>query len=125
MFAEILAVTTPTVVIYEDNQACIHMATNPIVSAHNRHFVMRMWWLRDQVANKTLAFPMSRPVSCLPTYSPRFLLSPSFTPSATYFSPAAASTMPNRVFACTPGGVSTDIFSTRLTTRNPVSLFYT
>ena len=56
MLAEVLAATTPTVVIYEDNQACIRMATNPIVSARNRHFAMRMWWLRDQVTNKTLVF---------------------------------------------------------------------
>ena len=56
MLAEVLAATTPTVVIYEDNQACIRMATTPIVSARNRHFAMRMWWLRDQVTTGTVKF---------------------------------------------------------------------
>ena len=56
MLAEVLRAAPPTVVLYEDNQACIHMANNPVVSARNRHFVMRMWWLRDQVAAKTIAF---------------------------------------------------------------------
>ena len=56
MLAEMLAVTTPRVVIYEDNQTCIKMATNPIVSAHNHHFAMRMWWLRDQVTTGTVQF---------------------------------------------------------------------
>ena len=56
MLAELLAVATPTVVVYEDNEACIKMATNPIVSARNRHFAMRMWWLRDQVTSKTIVF---------------------------------------------------------------------
>ena len=54
MLAEVLAATTPTVVIYEDNQACIRMATNPIVSARNRHFAMRMWWLRQQAEDSTI-----------------------------------------------------------------------
>ena len=56
MLAEVLRAAPPTVVLYEDNQACIHMANNPVVSARNRHFAMRMWWLRDQVAAKTIAF---------------------------------------------------------------------
>ena len=43
MLAEVLNATPPTVVLYEDNQACVRMATNPIVSARNRHFAMCMW----------------------------------------------------------------------------------
>ena len=45
-----------TVTLYEDNAACIRMATNPIVSARNRHFAMRMWWLREQVASGAVTF---------------------------------------------------------------------
>ena len=43
-------------VTYEDNAVCVQMATNPVVSARNRHFAMRMWWLRDQVTTKTIVF---------------------------------------------------------------------
>ena len=43
LVAEITASPVPTAIIYEDNAACIRMATNPIVSARNRHFSMRMW----------------------------------------------------------------------------------
>ena len=32
------------------------MATNPVITARNRHFAMRMWWLRDQVTNGTVTF---------------------------------------------------------------------
>ena len=56
MMAEVLRAAPPAVVIYEDNQACMRMASNPIVSARNRHFTMRMWWLRDQVSTKTVVF---------------------------------------------------------------------
>ena len=38
-------------VLHEDNQATIRMATNPIVSARNRHFSIKMSWIREQVAN--------------------------------------------------------------------------
>jgi transposase InsO family protein len=37
-------------IIHEDNQACIRMATNPVISARNRHFGIKMHWIRDQVA---------------------------------------------------------------------------
>ena len=37
-------------IIHEDNQACIKMATNPVISARNRHFGIKMHWIRDQVA---------------------------------------------------------------------------
>ncbi len=32
------------------------MAENPEVSARNRHFAMRMWWLRDMVEKSQLTF---------------------------------------------------------------------
>ena len=38
-------------VLHEDNQATIRMAANPVVSARNRHFSIKMSWIREQVAN--------------------------------------------------------------------------
>ena len=32
------------------------MATNPVITARNRHFAMRMWWLRDQVTSGVIIF---------------------------------------------------------------------
>ena len=49
MLAEVRGCSVPCVHILEDNKACIHMAENPVVSARNRHFAMRMHWLRSQV----------------------------------------------------------------------------
>ena len=46
----------PKIHIFEDNQACIKMAENPEVSARNRHFAMRMWWLRDLVTKQQIVF---------------------------------------------------------------------
>ena len=43
-------------VIYEDNQACVSMITNGSVTARNRHFCVKMAWLRQQVELKTLVF---------------------------------------------------------------------
>jgi hypothetical protein len=37
-------------VLHEDNQACIRMASNPVISSRNRHFGIKMHWIRDQVA---------------------------------------------------------------------------
>ena len=44
----------PTINMLEDNQVCIQMIKNPVVSVRNRHFTMRMWWLREQVENNLL-----------------------------------------------------------------------
>jgi hypothetical protein len=49
LICEILRSEPVTVPLFEDNQACIHMSENPVVSARNRHFARRMWWLRNQV----------------------------------------------------------------------------
>jgi hypothetical protein len=49
MLSELRRTYPEQVLILEDNQTCIQMATNPVVSAHNRHFAMRMWWLRSEV----------------------------------------------------------------------------
>ena len=56
MLAEIQTMPVPQIHVLEDNQACIKMAQNPEVSARNRHFAMRMWWLRDMVSTKALSF---------------------------------------------------------------------
>jgi len=48
-------ITAPSV-ISEDNQACIKMVTNPGISGRNRHFAMRMHWLREQAANGSIVF---------------------------------------------------------------------
>ena len=56
MFAELQSISVPQIHILEDNQACIKMAENPEVSARNRHFAMRMWWLRDMVNKNSLSF---------------------------------------------------------------------
>ena len=42
--------------LYEDNQACVSMVNNHIVSGRNRHFCVKMAWLRDQVASKVVNF---------------------------------------------------------------------
>ena len=47
--ATLCNVHIPTVTMFEDNQACIKMTVNPVVSSRNRHFAMRMWWLRQKV----------------------------------------------------------------------------
>ena len=46
----------------EDNQACVAMVSNHVVTGRNRHFCVKMAWLREQVANKvvTLVFVSGR-----------------------------------------------------------------
>ena len=56
MLAELRHTRSSPVAMYEDNQTCIRMATNPVVSVRNRHFAMRMWWLRQQVEDGALHF---------------------------------------------------------------------
>ena len=56
MTAELCSTTMSPITLLEDNNACIQMASNPVVSGRNRHFAMRMWWLRDQVENKRVVF---------------------------------------------------------------------
>ena len=43
-------------VVYEDNQACVSMISNSSVTARNRHFCVKMAWLREQVESKALVF---------------------------------------------------------------------
>ena len=52
MLSEVRGTSPKSIQVYEDNQVCIKMATDPVVSARNRHFSMRMWWLRQQVDDK-------------------------------------------------------------------------
>ena len=42
--------------VYEDNQACVSMINNSAVSPRNRHFAVKMAWLRDQVSNNKIKF---------------------------------------------------------------------
>ena len=46
LLCELRHLPVPPILLLEDNQACINMAMNPVVSARNRHFAMRMWWIR-------------------------------------------------------------------------------
>ena len=48
--------------LFEDNQACVAMVNNHVVTGRNRHFCVKMTWLRQQVANKVvrLVFVASR-----------------------------------------------------------------
>ena len=43
----------PTV-LHEDNQACVAMVRNHVVTARNRHFAVKMAWLRQQVATGSI-----------------------------------------------------------------------
>ena len=40
--------------LFEDNQACVAMVNNHVVTGRNRHFCVKMAWLRQQVANKVV-----------------------------------------------------------------------
>ena len=42
--------------LYEDNQACVAMVNNHVVTGRNRHFCVKMAWLRQQVADKLVRF---------------------------------------------------------------------
>ena len=42
--------------LYEDNQACVTMVNNHVVTDRNRHFCVKMAWLREQVAAKMVRF---------------------------------------------------------------------
>ena len=42
--------------VFEDNQACVRMIQNQSVSARNRHFCIKMHWLREQVSNGRVVF---------------------------------------------------------------------
>ena len=48
MSVELCSIAPTTITLLEDNNACIQMATNPIISGRNRHFAMRMWWLASR-----------------------------------------------------------------------------
>ena len=48
-------ITAPSV-IREDNQACVAMVRNHSVSGRNRHFCLKMAWLREQVAKGVIQF---------------------------------------------------------------------
>ena len=54
------------------------MITNPVVSARNRHFAMRMWWLREQVENNVLTLKYVPTESQLADIFTKLLPSPRF-----------------------------------------------
>ena len=54
MCAQLCGTSPTTITMLEDNKACIQMINNPVVSARNHHFAMRMWWLREQVNNNLI-----------------------------------------------------------------------
>ena len=56
LFAELGYNMTGPSIVAEDNQACLKMITNPSISGRNRHFAMRMHWLREQSAKGTVSF---------------------------------------------------------------------
>jgi hypothetical protein len=78
LVAEITYVAIPTVTLYEDNAACIQMANNPVITARNRHFAMRMWWLRDQVANNAVKFVQVPTIAQLADIFTKLLPAPVF-----------------------------------------------
>ena len=41
--------------LFEDNQACVAMVSNHVVTGRNRHFCVKMARLREQVANKIVS----------------------------------------------------------------------
>lgn len=47
--------SAPTV-LYEDNQACVAMVNNHVVTGRNRHFCVKMAWLRAQKRNGIVFF---------------------------------------------------------------------
>ena len=48
--------------LFEDNQSCVVMVNNHVVTGRNHHFCVKMAWLRQQVADKVvcLVFVTSR-----------------------------------------------------------------
>ena len=42
--------------LYEDNQACVAMVHNHAVTGRNRHFAVKMAWLRQQAAAVVVKF---------------------------------------------------------------------
>ena len=61
--------------LYEDNQACVAMVNNHIVSGRNRHFCVKMAWLREQVTSGVVVFVfLSLAKITSQIFSPRFSL---------------------------------------------------
>ena len=56
LLAELGFAQTAPSVLYEDNQACVAMVRNHVVTGRNRHFAVKMAWLREQVTNRVLVF---------------------------------------------------------------------
>lgn len=57
--------------IYEDNQACVAMISNHSVSSRNRHFAVKMFWLREQVQNRVVTLRLCHPNEISQIFFPR------------------------------------------------------
>ena len=78
LLCELRYLPVPPILLLEDNQACINMAMNPVVSARNRHFAMRMWWLRDQVEQNNIVMKYLPTQSQLADIFTKVLAAPRF-----------------------------------------------
>ena len=56
MLAEIGFPQSQPTVLYEDNQGCVAMVNNHVVTGRNRHFCVKMAWLRGQKRNGVVVF---------------------------------------------------------------------
>ena len=65
-------------VVHEDNQATIAMINNHLVSARNRHFCIRMAWLREQAAAGVVKFTFVRSQDNIADIFTKILPSPLF-----------------------------------------------
>ena len=105
LMSELCHQPVPPVWVLEDNQACIKMATNPVVSSRNRHFAMRMWWLRDQVEKRTVILRHLATDSQLADVFTKILPSPRFLQLRDHLmSGRGAVTLTAKLILSTPGG---------------------
>ena len=44
------------VTIYEDNQPCIHIASNPVTSNRSKHIAVRYHYVREVISNEKYKF---------------------------------------------------------------------
>ena len=56
--------------VYEDNEACIKMASNPMITGRNKHMQIKMGYLRERVESQDVKFvwiPSSKQIADLLT----------------------------------------------------------
>ena len=54
MLAEMFAEQIRPTILFEDNQACIAMVENPIVSERSKHIAIKYFYVREQFENGTI-----------------------------------------------------------------------